>query len=96
MGDFRAKIGPNGRIVIPAACRKALGVKPGDVVLMRLEDGEVRLYTQARAIRRIQDLARKFIPAGVSLVDGLLDERRREVLREEAETAAWRAKRGAG
>lgn len=96
MGEYKAKIGPNGRIVIPAACRKALGVKPGDVVLMRLEDGEVRLYTQARAIRRIQELARKFIPAGVSLVDGLLEERRREVVREESEAAASRAKREAG
>lgn len=91
MGEFKAKIGQNGRIVIPAACRKALSLKPGDVVLMRLEDGELRLYTQAQAIRRIQKLAKKFIPAGVSLVDDLLDERRREAAREGAETVGLQA-----
>lgn len=96
MGDYKAKIGPNGRIVIPAEYRKALGVKPGDEVLMRLEDGEVRLYTQAQAIRRIQALAKKYVPAGVSLVDDLLKDRRREVAQEEAEAAAWRQKRKAG
>ena len=92
MGDYKAKIGPNGRIVIPAACRKALGVEPGDEILMRLEDGEVHLYTQAQAIRRAQELVRKYVPEGVSLVDELMKERRREVEMEEAEAAAWRAK----
>ena len=96
MSDYKAKIGPNGRIVIPAACRKALGVGPGDEVLMRLEDGELRLYTQAHAIRRIQALAKKYVPAGVSIVDELLADRRQEVAREEAEAEAWRAKHKAG
>ncbi len=88
MGDYKAKIGPNGRIVIPAACRKALGVGPGDEVLMRLEDGELRLYTQAQAVRRAQELVRKHVPEGESLVDDLLAERRREVAQEEAEAEA--------
>lgn len=95
MGNYKAKIGPNGRIVIPAACRKALGVGPGDELLMRIEDGELRLYTQTQAIRRIQALAKKYVPEGVSMVDELLADRRREVAREEAEAEAWRAKRKA-
>lgn len=96
MGDYKAKIDQNGRIVIPAACRKALGLELGDEVLMRLEDGGLRLYTQAQAVRRIQALAKKYVPEGVSLVDELLKERRREVAMEEAEAAAWRSKRKAG
>ncbi len=88
----KAKIGPSGRVVIPAAFRKEMGLKAGDEVLMRLEDGEVTLYTRAQAIRRAQELVRRYVPKDVSLADELIAERRREVEQEEAEAAQWRAK----
>ena len=40
MGAIRAKIGPSGRLVIPAEYRRALGVDVGDEVVLHLEDGE--------------------------------------------------------
>ena len=67
-----------GRIVIPAAYRKALGVEIGDEVLLRLEGGAVRVYTRAEALKRAQRMVRKYVPGGVSLVEELLRERRRD------------------
>jgi AbrB family looped-hinge helix DNA binding protein len=44
-----ARMTAGGRIVIPAAYREALGIKPGDDVVLQLESGEIRLYTRKRA-----------------------------------------------
>lgn len=77
------KVGPAGRIVIPVALRRALGIDAGEHVQIRLEDGELRLVPQAVALRRVQDAVAKRVPPGVSLVDELIEERRREAEREE-------------
>ena len=78
MGDYKAKIGPDGRIVIPAACREALGLEPGDEVLMRLEDGELKLFTREQLFRRAQARVAKYArKTGKSVVDELIEERRR-------------------
>lgn len=78
----RAKLADGGRVVIPAEYRKALGLRPGDTVLMQLDDGEVRLFTLDRAIRRAQELVRQYIPEDRSLSDELIAERRAEAARE--------------
>jgi bifunctional DNA-binding transcriptional regulator/antitoxin component of YhaV-PrlF toxin-antitoxin module len=76
------ELGTGGRLVIPAAFRTALGMKPGDRLTMRLEGNELRVYTQREGIRRAQELVRKYIPEGVSLVDELIAERRAEAAKE--------------
>ena len=81
MTEIRAKLGESGRLVIPAACRKALGLKPGDEVILLLEEGEVRLLTPQRAVQRAQALVRRYVPKGRSLVEELLRERRKEAAR---------------
>jgi AbrB family looped-hinge helix DNA binding protein len=70
------KIGPGGRIVIPAALRNKLGVKPGDTIWLEEDEGTVRISTVREAIRRAQELVRQYVPEGVSLVDELIAERR--------------------
>jgi AbrB family looped-hinge helix DNA binding protein len=82
MEDVRTTVNAAGRIVIPAAYRRALGIKQGDEVILRLEEGEVRIITPAQAIRRAQALVRRYVPAGRSLVDELIAERRAESARE--------------
>jgi AbrB family looped-hinge helix DNA binding protein len=37
----RTRLNENGRLVIPASFRKALGINSGDEVVLRLEDDEV-------------------------------------------------------
>lgn len=70
-----------GRVVIPAEFRRAIGLEVGDEVIVRLEDGEVRILTPESAIRKAQDLVRRYIPEDRSLVDELLAERRDETAR---------------
>ena len=71
-----------GRIVIPARFRRALGIDVGDEVNLELEDGELRLFSPARAIRRAQEIVRDHIPKDRSLAAELLAERRAEAARE--------------
>ncbi len=70
-----------GRLVIPAAYRKALGIKPGDEVLLTLEDGEIRVVSTRQAVARAQTLLRRYIPKGRSLSEELIKERREEAAR---------------
>jgi AbrB family looped-hinge helix DNA binding protein len=72
----RTRVSQNGRVVIPATFRKALGINVGDEVLLRIEDDELRITTQQRRIRRAQRRAQRYVKAGISLVDELLAERR--------------------
>ena len=71
------RVAAGGRIVIPAAYRKALGIKAGDDVILRLEDQEIRLYSRKQALRRLQDRVAKVVSQNVSLADELLRERER-------------------
>jgi AbrB family looped-hinge helix DNA binding protein len=81
-GDVRLRINENGRVVIPAAFRKALGIKPGDEVILRLDDGELRISTFRSRLERARRHVRKYVKPGVSLVDELIAERREEAKHE--------------
>ncbi len=81
MNELKTRIGEGGRIVIPAEYRRALGLKPGDEVILVLEDGDVRVMTPQRAVQRAQALVRRYVPDGRSLADELLQERLDEVSR---------------
>lgn len=82
MQEAKVKMGDNGRVVIPAPYRKALGIGPGDEIVLRLSDGELRLMSRATAIKRAQELVRRYIPEERSLVDDLSAERRAEAANE--------------
>jgi AbrB family looped-hinge helix DNA binding protein len=82
MGSVRTKVDRGGRVVIPAEYRKALGLCPGDTVILRLVDGEIQIFTPAQGIKRVQEWVRSFIPEGRSLSDELIAERRAEAERE--------------
>lgn len=76
------RVNENGRIVIPADFRKSLGLAPGDVVVMSLENGALRIESQAAKVRKIQEEFKPFA-AGKSLAsEELIAERREEARRE--------------
>lgn len=76
MQETRIRVNENGRVVIPAAFRKALGIRAGDEVMLRLEDDELRIATLKRRIERAQRRVQRYVKPGVSLVDKLIAERR--------------------
>ena len=80
--ETRTRVNENGRVVIPSAFRKALGIEVGDEVVLRIEDDELRITTQQRRIQRAQRRARKYLKPGISLVDELIAERREAAKRE--------------
>jgi len=84
----RTRIGGGGRLVIPVEMRRALGMEEGVAVVLRVEDGELRVWTVREGIRRAQELARPYLTAGPSVVDELIAERRAENARDEAEARA--------
>lgn len=80
----KTKMDTGGRIIIPSHLRHALGLAPGDTVVLHLEEeGEtLRLVPLKTAIRRFQDAVRQLVPEGVNLVDEFIAERRAEAARE--------------
>jgi AbrB family looped-hinge helix DNA binding protein len=74
--EIRQRVNENGRVVIPTAFRKALGIEIGDEVVLRIQDDELRITTQQRRIQRARRRARQYVKPGTSLVNELLAERR--------------------
>jgi AbrB family looped-hinge helix DNA binding protein len=72
----RMRIGAKGRLVIPAAMRKAMGMADGDMLDLVVVDGELRIATMQERLRRAQERVKKYVPEGVSLADELSAERR--------------------
>lgn len=75
------QIGPQGRIVIPARLRKALGLKPGDKVLARVEGESLVLERRRQILDRLRSRFAD-VPSEISLAGELIAERRTEALRE--------------
>ncbi|MDO8717083.1 MAG: AbrB/MazE/SpoVT family DNA-binding domain-containing protein [Dehalococcoidales bacterium] len=75
---MKTTIREGGRLVIPAIYRKALGLKPGDEVLLTLEDGEIRVVSTRQAVARAQTLVRKYVSKDRNLSEELIRERREE------------------
>lgn len=78
MSEIRTKVAEGGRIVIPAEYRQALDLHVGDEVILRLEEGALRIFTSSQAIKYAQELLRPYLPRDRSLSDELIAERRRE------------------
>ena len=72
----RTRMGEKGRIVLPAAMREALGMEVGDVLDLRLVDGELRISTLSNRIRRAQERASRYVKPETLVSDELIAERR--------------------
>lgn len=73
--DATAVLGKQGRLVIPAEMRTALGMAPGDELHLHLDGTRLILQRQEDAVIELRGLARG-VPRSRSLVDELLAERR--------------------
>ena len=77
-----AKIAQGGRILIPAEMRRQLDMEIGENVNLEVENGSLKVTSSRAALSRLQRRLKKLVPEGVSLVDELIVERRRDAANE--------------
>lgn len=76
---YHVRVGPKGRLVIPAPVRAELGLEEGTELTVFVEHGAVVLTTHTALEAQIHALTSG---AGGDVVDELITERRREAQRE--------------
>lgn len=76
-GRYTAKVEANGRIVIPAVVREALGLRAGDEVTLLIDGDDLVLRSRRAAVRRVRErLAAARAPESAgSEVDEFLSDR---------------------
>jgi len=72
----------NGRILLPVAIRRAAGIKPKEVLTVRVDDEGIHLQTRRQAILNAQAVVKKLTKGRTGLVQEFLQERREEAARE--------------
>ena len=76
------RLGVQGRLVVPAPIRKALGFRPGEALVARTEGGRLVIEKPEAVERRLHAWLRKL--EGRSLAEELIAERREQARREAA------------
>jgi hypothetical protein len=59
-----------------------LEIQPGDEIVLRLENGSIRMIPLRQAVNLAQNTVQQYVPKGTSLVDALIRERQEEASRE--------------
>lgn len=87
----RLRVGAQGRIVLPLALRRALGVKTGDELTFDVRGGDVTLHSPRSALERLQAMgAGARMPDGSYVSEAISRDREEEARREREEEARWR------
>lgn len=79
--QFRIKVGPDGRVMIPAPVRKELGLAAGDELVVSRDGDGIHLRTRPMALAHARRLIARYIPAGTDLVGELRLARRADAVR---------------
>jgi len=77
------RMSENGRVLIPASYRKALGFQPGETLTLRIDESGLHIQSRRQAILKIRENMKKYIKPGRSVSDELIAERRLEAKREQ-------------
>ncbi|HEY1207174.1 MAG: AbrB/MazE/SpoVT family DNA-binding domain-containing protein [Bryobacteraceae bacterium] len=86
MESYTARLEKSGRILIPSAIRRQLGLSEGSQVIVKVEkSGAIRVTSRSQALAKAREEIRKYIPAGRDLAAELIQDRRAEAQREDEE-----------
>jgi AbrB family looped-hinge helix DNA binding protein len=77
--NHEVQVGPEGRVLIPAEIRHAIGIKPGEKLVLRVESGSIVLIPRDAIKRRLQEM---FADIDGSMAEELIAERRAEAARD--------------
>ena len=88
MEIYTLRLEKSGRILIPAAVRRQLGLCAGSQVLVKVEEsGALQVTSRSQALAKVRAEIRKYIPTGRDLAEELIRDRRAEVEREDEEAS---------
>jgi AbrB family looped-hinge helix DNA binding protein len=79
--SLAVRVASNGRLVLPKAIRKALGLEDAGVVVISVVDDEVRLTSMAKNVAAAQAYYKAHVVRDYS-TDDFLEDRRKEALSE--------------
>ena len=84
MKQIAVRVEKTGRILIPVNIRRELKLVEGESeVLLNVDDTGIKITTRKQALDRIRAEILRHLPAGISLADELLADRRREAAEED-------------
>jgi len=75
----------NGTVTLPPEVLEALGAGPNGVIVAELDGEFFKIISVPESVRRIQERLRPYRRPGVSIVDELIADRRREAAEEDRE-----------
>ena len=80
MREFRVSLSDNGRILIPANCRKMMRIQSGDELIIRIEenDGVAEIFGLSHAVKAAQKKVKKYTKGKKPLSEQLIAMRRKE------------------
>ena len=81
MGAVRVIVAEGESLAVPAGFREALGIKPGDAVLVETHGRELRVVPENAALRRLQQRLSKHTRDGRYVSDELIADRHAEAER---------------
>ena len=82
MSSQAVKIIDGGKLIIPAAFRRNLGIETGDTVVIELLEDGLYVRSLSSAVRRSQQIVREFVPEDAGLAAELIEDRRIEAEHE--------------
>lgn len=77
------KLGEDGRVVIPAALRKEIGLHPGDTIVIESDGDSLLLRSYERVLREVQEAFAPYRVPGTHATDELVAERRADAAAED-------------
>jgi len=81
MNAIAARITQGGRLVLPAALRRAMKISDGEVVMLEMQGKVLQIVSLRDRLDAVQSVCSKVL-AGGHIVDEFLEERRREAAKE--------------
>ncbi len=73
---FWLRVKPDGSLPMPQEFIDLLDAKPGNRIFVEMKDGRLTMMSGMAAHEEARAMVRKYIPADVSLSDGLIEDRR--------------------
>ena len=80
--DLRAKVAADGSLHLTPEAVAAMGLAPGERLVMRPDGEEVRINSSDKALKAIRKEFRRLVPEGRSVVDEFLADKKAEAARE--------------